>query len=692
LTLLFNLHNKRKQKMKINIRGASPSHNFEIEVERELTVERLKTAIAAHIAQQGQQGEESISVDRIRLIHMARVLDNARLISDTALQEGQTVHMVIRQVDLTPPPPPQQQATQQPFHNIDHHVQQIAIPQMGDLAGVFSALPGLLGGIVNVATNVVTPQQQQQHRATPGPATSPSADGQQLPVDPAATTGTPQQVPQGFQQVFVHQQQLPHHHHHHHHHHHQHVMRLQQLHQQQLQQQLQQQFQQQQQQQQPFVQGVHVHVHVNFNELDALPARLEQLRRQAPFVTEVRTHVAPPPVVQSPQPVAATQQQSPTAPPQVARGAGAVPAATPAPAARQAPPTAPAASSGPRATLGQLATQAGIEDTSASEPPSSLIDVFSRSIMSNFDVAQLMTLIGGSWAPLERTRDPAAQYIRSWAASNGNPSLVGARSEGRQRFAASSARSLVQSLVENSLLYNLLGPRQRVGTNLFEALERWAYVMIGDLTTLILDGGQGRAFTDRLRQLAVQHVGRLLHYSQQDYLRQGPADLDHIIQTMIRIFLDMAVREQPQVGQHIAAMGPMAVQIAMSTLGQWLQEYQMHFRRGGNDDAAFRTAVPTFAPLQAATAAATPPSAPPAAIPAAAAPVVDMDALLDEAIDESASTPSSASPSASRSVLAAAGIPTDEVDDALRTLQQRHSVPEVDDAAHSDVYLALHPQ
>ncbi|CUG86983.1 ubiquitin-like protein, putative, partial [Bodo saltans] len=642
--------------MKVNIRGASPSHNFELEIQSDWTIERFKTAIAAHIAQQGEPGEDPISIDRIRLIFMARVLDNARLISDTTIQEGSTVHMVIRQIDPSPmpPPPPQQPQQQQPqgFEQFQQFQQQIQIPQM-DIANVFSALPGFLGGIVNVATNAVNPQQQQQQQQRPAQAAAAAAgaaQGGNQPAGDGSGVPQPQQVPaQGFQQIFV-QQHQPHHQHHHHQHHqhmqHQQMMRqLQQLQQQQLQQ------QQLQQQQQPFVQGVHVHVHVNFSELDALPARLEQLRRQAPFVTEVRTHVAQPQQPVVPQSSPAAQPQRPAAPqqPQPAATPAASAAAptsqpTPAVAAAATPSQAPAA----RATLEQLAAQAGIRDDSASEAPSSLLDVFSRSVMSNFDVAQLMTLVAGSWAPLERTREPAAQFIRGWATANGSPSLAGERSEGRRRFAASSARTLVQSLVENSDLYNLLRPRQRDGTNLFESLERWAYALLVDLTNAILDAGQGRAFTERnaYNCHVVQPADEVMRVVLNNAL---PGHLELVIvQAMIRIFLDTAVREQPQIGQHLASMGPMAINLGMTTLGHWLHEYQHVYRRGGVDDGVFRTAVPTFAPLarpaEPITAAATTVSTTVAAAPpvaaAAAGLSVDMDALLDEAIDESTTSPS----------------------------------------------------
>lgn len=647
--------------MRINIRGASSAHNFEVDAEPEWTVLQLKEQIAERVRAAG--GESTpVATDRIRLIHMARVLENEKRLSETSIVEGQTVHMVLRQVDLPPSPGPQQQSV---------GAAPTSVPQMDIVSQMLSSLPGIIGGVVQSATTAAA-------GAAPQTAAAPS-------VSPGATTaaqshGAP---PQPAFVVHHHQQ-----HHHHHHHHHQ-MMMLQ--HQQLLQQQLRQQQQQQQQmaQLQPFVAGVHVHVHVNFSELDALPARLEQLRRQAPFVSGIQTHVLG----------GQEQTQSPQAPPQAGQQrttASAASASTTQQSAAQQPPPAQAhqqphgspaaAAAGPRPTIAQLAAQAGIVDAGESEAPESLLDVFSRNIMSSFDVPQLMSLIGGSWMPIEKLRDPARQFIRTWSEQNGNVSLASG-GEGRQRFAASSARSLIQSMVENHDVYSLLRPRQREGVNMFLALEQWAYVVMLEMTNHILDSGAGAAFTGPLRVIIVRAVGRLFHYAQRELLRNGPADLDHIIQNLIRILIATAAREQPALGQHLQAMGPMALGIAMNTLGQWHQEYQVRFR-SESDDSVFTTSIPVFQPIMQRPQASAEVAATRSGGPAA---TVDMDALLDEAMNEAGTPPPAAAASpAARAALVAGGIPVEEVDDAVRALQRSASSGTPSEiAAHSDIFNAL---
>jgi len=280
-------------------------------------------------------------------------------------------------------------------------------------------------------------------------------------------------------------------------------------------------------------------------------------------------------------------------------------------------------------------------------------------------VPDMMMLVGGQWQPLERIRTPVATHIRRAIALE-DSSLTEA--ERRTRFASRTAQAMVTAVADNRELYILLGTRQRPGVNAFAQLESFINYFTTQLVDIFLD--DSNQFVQRLRVAVVRCVGMLLEHSQSNVFRT-PHDLNAVVQTVVRIIMTQAQGAGGGAGwqQQLQALGPMAGNLAMNALGQWLGEYNARHRRD-TDGEHFTSEVRRFPPLTTA-ASATPNNN------ATSSAAVDLDAMLDEAIDGPTAAGSNSDTSFEaevRSALERNGLSTAGAEEVTRGLQR--GVPE----------------
>ena len=292
--------------------------------------------------------------------------------------------------------------------------------------------------------------------------------------------------------------------------------------------------------------------------------------------------------------------------------------APPAPAPAPAP---AAAATQPRPNLTQIVAAAGMPVET--EPATNLFDALEREVMNSMEIADLMRLVNGDWSPIQKARPAVVAYINGELAADNSPG-------NRERLAAKTAKALVLHLVDHVELRPAFLMRQKPQQNIFRALENGLYATSLELIHLFLEEPCPSNFAQRLRLHLVRFVGSSIDHLSREMLINGQADVDVLVQALVRAGIQAAARQNAQIG----AFAPMAGNMAMNALVMWRNEYMQLHRRAG-DSAIFTTdprvlpaAPPSTAPATAATAAAI--SGPPS---------VSIDDLLDEALGEQSSVP-----------------------------------------------------
>ena len=602
--------------MQIKIRGAQQDHNLSVpNAESTWTVLELKQAIV-----RAHRGDNELTADGMRLIFAGRVMNDSQALSEFGIQDEQTVHMVVRPAASPDSAGAQQQQQQQQ--------PQVGATIFGQQAGQANPLGDLFNQFVPALNQIMPALTQGLNRMVPptaaaaapvGPASEGSAS-QQPNTTAQAQTAAAQQAAQAaaaaqaavaaqaaaqahvqHMQAMQHQQILLHHHLHHHHQHHVH-------------------HQVQFRGPVPQPPSVQVHIHVNLAELDELPARLQTFyQRVAPAPVTVR--------IEQPAPAASGQTAAPPSSAAAPQGQTAPPAAqrpAPSSAAPPAPAPAPApaaAATQPRPNLTQIVAAAGMPVET--EPATNLFDALEREVMNSMEIADLMRLVNGDWSPIQKARPAVVAYINGELAADNSPG-------NRERLAAKTAKALVLHLVDHVELRPAFLMRQKPQQNIFRALENGLYATSLELIHLFLEEPCPSNFAQRLRLHLVRFVGSSIDHLSREMLINGQADVDVLVQALVRAGIQAAARQNAQIG----AFAPMAGNMAMNALVMWRNEYMQLHRRAG-DSAIFTTdprvlpaAPPSTAPATAATAAAI--SGPPS---------VSIDDLLDEALGEQSSVP-----------------------------------------------------